>query len=97
MRIGSLITAAIASSALVATPTLAASRSLPVSAAAYTAFQDVETADDDDDDDEEGAYLPGKGGLFGGGALAFVLIAAIIAIGVYIVVDDDENEDPVSP
>lgn len=33
----------------------------------------------------------------GGGILALILIAAIIALGVYIITDDDDNEAPASP
>ena len=38
--------------------------------------------------------------LFGnrrGGILALILIAVVIAIGIYIVVDDEEDEEPASP
>lgn len=76
------LTAAAVSAAILTTPTLAAS--VPVAADARTA-----TATDEESQ------------LFGenrrGGILALILIAAAIAIGVYIVVDDEEDEEPASP
>jgi len=32
-----------------------------------------------------------------GGALVFILIAVVIAVGIYIIVDDKNGENPVSP
>ena len=81
MRVTKFLTVAAASAALLTTPTLAATA--PIA----TDLQAVETTDEDSE-------------LFGnqrGGILALILIAAAIAIGVYIVVDDEEDEEPASP
>lgn len=79
MRTPSILTAAAASVALLATPTLA-SAAAPIAA-----------------DVRKGETAEGEE-LFGsrGGLLAIILIAVVIAIGIYIVVDDEEDEDPVS-
>ena len=48
-----------------------------------------------EDESEEESELFGENRR--GGILALILIAAAIAIGVYIVLDDEEDEEPASP
>ena len=83
MRVPKFLTIAAASAALLTTPTLAASSPLPTT--------DAEAVGEAGDESQ----------LFGenrrGGILALILIAAAIAIGVYIVLDDEEDEEAASP
>ena len=87
VRIANLFVAAATSVALVASPAVAAPQG-PARTNAAVAV-DARAGADSDADSE---LFRGRRG----GALGFILIAVVIAIGVYIVVDDD-NESPASP
>lgn len=83
MAFGKFLVAAASATALITAPTMAAASQAPIAA-------DTRAAETDADEDQ----------LFGnqrGGILALILIAAAIAIGVYIVLDDEEDEEPASP
>ena len=84
MRFGKSLAAALTSMSLIAAPAVAA----PSSAAQLDVAARAGTASDADSELFRGRR---------GGALVFILIAVVIAIGIYIVVDDDDNEEPASP
>ena len=88
MRFGKIFTAAFTSAALLATPVVAA----PMSAASRIDAAARASADTSVEDE-----LFRNRGNRRGGALVFILIAVVIAVGVYIVVDKDDKENPVSP
>ena len=85
MRLNKIITAAATSVALISAPAFAA----PTASAAQIDVAARASAGDD----AESELFRGRRG----GALVFILIAVVIAVGVYIVVDDDNNEAPASP
>ena len=84
MAFGKFLVAAASATALITAPTMAAASQAPIAA-------DTRAVEASEDESE----------LFGenrrGGILALILIAAAIAIGVYIVLDDEEDEEPASP
>lgn len=88
MRFMKVITTALASAALVATPAAAAP------GATVSQFDTVTRV---------GAQSDVGNDLFRGrkkkrgGAIVFIIVAIIIAIGIYIIVDDDDKEEPTSP
>lgn len=90
MRFGKLITAALTSVALVSVP--AAAARTPRASQLNIASRASATTDSNSDDSLFRGRRKGKGG-----ALVFILIAVVIAVGIYIVVKDKNGENPVSP
>lgn len=89
MRIAKLFTAAATSVALMATPAVAASQASAQSAVSSVGARAGVMSDADDE------LFRGRNKRRGG-FLVFILIAVVIAVGIYIIVDDEDDEDPVS-
>ena len=87
VRIAKLFTAAATSVALVASPAVAASQGSAKSAASTVGARAGAMSDADEE------LFRGRRR---GGALVFILIAVVIAVGIYIIIDDKDNERPVS-
>lgn len=91
MRIAKFITAAAVSASLVAAPAVAA----PSGSAAK--IDALARAGASVDAENELFRKRGKKRRGGTGVFAIIIIAIIISIGIYIIVDDDKNEAPASP